>query len=111
MNLGLDLLGRHYAFDDAVRAYDESGAHCAEVFATVHALFSPHSEFFHQSVVSIAYEGEGKLMFVSEFLMGGHGVDAHADHLIAGLQQLPVAVTQAACLRSAAAGVVFRIEI
>ena len=69
MFLGFYLLGEEDAFDDAFFVDDEGGTEGTHVLASVHALFTPHTECFDQFLVGIGDEGKRKLVLGDELLV------------------------------------------
>ena len=108
---GLDLARTDDALYGAVWADDECGAHSAHVLAAVHRLLPPYAEHFYKFVVSVGNERERQRVLFDELAVRCLGIDADADHLIAGVEQCPVVVAQVAGLGRAARGHVFGIEI
>ena len=66
---------------------------------------------FHDRAIRIGQQGERQVLFLREFLLRLHLIQAHADHMDASFGQGFVGIPQAARLRSAAWGAGFGVKI
>ena len=111
MDFRLDLLGADDLLDDALFVDDEGGANGAHVFAAVHRLFLPDAELLDELLVDVGDEWEVQVVLLDELTMLCVAVDADADDLHAGSEQLLAMVTYATGLGRAAARQVLWVEV
>ena len=97
--------------DGALLVNDISGAQRAHTFAAAHLLESPGLIDLQNGALLVGDEVEGQFVFGDEFLMGGGGILADAQHFIAKRKKTLIVVAQVAGLGRAAWGAVLGIEI
>ena len=69
MFFGFHLFRKNDAFDDSFFIDDEGGTESAHVLASIHALFSPHTELFYQFLVCISDKRKRKFVLGNELLV------------------------------------------